>query len=152
MGSENTIRTGTTKSNRSFGAGSSTLSSILPISSKNFGIVRAVNPETREIKYTPIVNNIASNKTASAFPITTNIVHLPKPGYVVRLEVGPNIDITVPGAPGANTIYYDPNPIGIWNSVNDNQIEVSNSLSPKTSDVTINKDNINKSQIGIPNG
>ena len=119
MGSENTIRTGTTKSRPSFGAGASTLSSILPNATKNYGIVRAVNPETREIKYTPIINNVASNKVSSAFPMTTNMVHLPKPGYVVRLEVGPTIDITVPGASGTNIVYYDPNPIGVWNSINE---------------------------------
>jgi hypothetical protein len=152
MGSENTIRTGTTRPKKSFGVGSSTLSSILPNATKNYGIVRAVDSETREIKYTPIINNLASNKIASAFPMNTNMVHLPKPGYVVRLEVGPNIDITVPGASGTNTVYYDPNPIGVWNSVNDNTIEVATSTSPKTPDVKVNKDNINQSQIGLPNG
>ena len=152
MGSENTIRTGTTRSKTSFGAGASTLSTILPNATKNYGIVRAVNSETREIKYTPIINNLASNKIASAFPMNTNMVHLPKPGYVVRLEVGPNIDITVPGASGTNTVYYDPNPIGIWNSVSDNTIEVASSTSPKTPDVKVSKDNINQSQIGLPNG
>jgi len=152
MGSENTIRTGTTRSKTSFGAGASTLSTILPNATKNYGIVRAVNSETREIKYTPIINNLASNKIASAFPMNTNMVHLPKPGYVVRLEVGPNIDITIPGASGTNTVYYDPNPIGIWNSVSDNKIEVTTSTSPQTPDVKVSKDNINQSQIGLPNG
>ena len=153
MGKENSITTGTTRARRVAGlSNSSTLSSILPTSSQNYGIVQAVNPTTREIRYTPIINNLASNKTGAAIPKSTNMVHLPKPGYVVRLEIGPNTDITVPGSSGANVVYYDPNPVGIWGSIDDNKVEVAPSKSPATPVSDLSLKNINQAQIGIPNG
>jgi hypothetical protein len=152
MGKENTIRTGTTFSSKNLGtsAHSSTLRSILPSHLVNYGIVRAVNPTTREIRYTPIVNNVASNKTGTAIPISTNTIHLPKPGYIVRIEVGPSTDISTPGSSGSQTVYYDPSPVGVWQTVDNNQINVSSTQSPLTPIQNLDKNNIQQSQIGIP--
>jgi len=63
MGKENTIVTGTTRrpNNGSSVNSGANLSTILPSSPYQFGIVDAVDSTTREIVYRIIENNVADN-------------------------------------------------------------------------------------------
>jgi hypothetical protein len=149
MGRENTIRTGTStpiNTNISTYTNNITTNRLASVKSNNLGIVISVNELTREIIYAPLANNISLNKKGIAKPLTLNFQHLPKPGYIMNLQSlsDPSISDITQG--GKNTVYYDPNPVSVWQSVDDNKVEIG----PNISNNLINDINdIKNADIGI---
>ena len=150
MGRENTIRTGINTSTRMLDMASNAYSSRNFSSHFTYGLVRAVNTATKEIIYSPIASNIPSLKTGIAIPMSTNFVKLPEPNNIVRIFQGPNTDSSVANAPGAVTIYYDPNPVGVWQTVDNNKIEQSTTIAPKAKEVSVSNKDIKQTTTGIP--
>jgi hypothetical protein len=152
MGRENTIRTGTNAPSRLLGIPTTnhTIHSLNPTHLSQYGVVKDVNPTTRDISYYPIANNALSSKTGIAKCKSTNTIQLPKPGYIVHIIIGPTTDISVPNSSGNQTVYYDPSHVGIWKTIDDNKIELSSEQSKKTPVINVDKSDIKQSQIGIP--
>ena len=151
MGRENTIRTGINMPNRMLDMASNAYSSRNTSSPPfTYGLVRSINTATKEIVYSPIASNIPSLKTGIAIPISTNIIKLPEPDNIVRIFAGPGTDASVANAPGANVIYYDPNPVGVWQTVDNNKIKQSTSLTPKAKEISVSAKDIKKASLGVP--
>jgi hypothetical protein len=152
MGKENTISTGTTKKNNRQGlsVNSNSLSNLLPSSTYQFGLVIGVNPTTKEIIYNAIEDNVTVNKQGKALPLYKNKIQLPDIGYVVPLLRGPNTDVSVNSGQYSKTTYYL-DPIGIWQTVEENKISKSQNFSAKTITADINKLNIKLAELGIVN-
>lgn len=150
MGKENTIVTGTTRrpNNGSSVNSGANLSTILPSSPYQFGIVDAVDSTTREIVYRIIENNVADNKKGKAKPLYKNNVRLPDVGYIVPLLRGPDTSVGDINQQYSKTVYYL-DPIGIWQTVDKNIIQRSKL---KVDDVVkVDKESINNAIIGVPN-
>jgi len=152
MGSENTIRTGTTSRNNRKGisVNSNSITGLAPSSIYQFGIVTTVNPTTKEIIYNIIENNVASQKLGKALPLYKNKIQLPGIGYIVPLLRGPSNDVSAVGGQYAKTTYYM-DPIGIWQTVEDNKVERTTDMSPEPTEVKISKLDIKNIEIGISN-
>lgn len=152
MGRENTIMTGTTKkSNRQgLSVNSNSLNTLLPSSTYQFGLVIGINPTTKEIIYNAIEDNVAVNKQGKALPLYKNKIQLPDIGYVVPLLRGPSTDISVNGGQYNKVTYYL-DPIGIWQTVEENKIEKSPGMSPATPTADVTKLNIKLAELGIVN-
>ena len=152
MGKENTIRTGTTSRGNRNGSSSNSnsISNVAPSSTYQFGIVTAVNPTTKEIVYNAIENNVASQKLGKATPLYKNKIQLPGIGYIVPLLRGPNTDINIVGGQYSKTTYYM-DPIGIWQTVEENRIERTIDMSPQPTDVSVSKLDVKNVGIGISN-
>jgi hypothetical protein len=156
MGRENSIKTGTiVKTPRNLSTNTSSnignAPSLLPSSTFQFGIVTAVNPETKEIVYNTIENNMSSKKLGRAIPLYKNKIQLPSVNSIVPLLRGPNTNVGILKNQYDKTTYYL-DPIGIWQTVDNNIVERTTSLSPSSNEVNINKLNIKGAEIGIPNG
>lgn len=156
MGSENFIRTGTIiKTPKKINAGAAINmggggnSSLLPSSTYQFGIVKVVNPVTKEIVYDAIEDNMSSQKLGKALPLYKNKIQLPTTGSIVPLLRGPNTNVGVI-TNQYNKIAYYLDPIGVWQTVNDNLVERIIDISPLTSEVNIDKLSIKGIEIGIP--
>jgi hypothetical protein len=151
MGSENTIRTGTTNGNNRNGSfsNSNSISSTSPSSIYQFGIVTAINPTTKEIIYNAIEDNVASRKLGKALPLYKNKIQLPTTGSVVPLLRGPNTDISAIGGQYSKTVYYM-DPIGIWQTVEENIIERTSNMFPQSAENRVDKLDIKNAEIGIP--
>ncbi len=151
MGRENTIRTGTTSKNRNTSfSNSNSINGIAPSSVYQFGIVTAVNPTTKEIIYNAVEDNVASKKLGKALPLYKNKIQLPGIGYIVPLLRGPNTDIgTLNGQYSKTTYYMDP--IGVWQTVEDNKIERTADISPEPAEVKVSKLDVKNTEIGISN-
>jgi hypothetical protein len=153
MGKENTFRSGTTTQVQPGSSGmSSTTYDMLRRSSQGmkFGIVTAINLTTKEITYNIIEDNVGAYKAGKALPLYPNQIQIPDIGYVVPLVIGPANNVgVISNAKNKSTYYMDP--IGIWQTVNDNKIVRTNTFSPSSPSTVINKLNINTSEIGIPN-
>jgi hypothetical protein len=115
-----------------------------------YGLVRDVNPSNRSISYSPIVSNVPSNKVGIAIPLSTNFVKLPEPNNIVRIFVGPDIDASIANSVGSNTMYYDPTPVGVWKTVDNNKIDQGLLQAPKDKASNVNAKDIKKSSLGIP--
>ena len=152
MGSENTILTCTTSRNNRKGISfnSNSITGLAPSSIYQFGIVTTVNPTTKEIIYNIIENNVASQKLGKALPLYKNKIQLPGIGYIVPLLRGPSNDVSAVGGQYAKTTYYM-DPIGIWQTVEDNKVERTNDMSPEPTEVKISKLDIKNIEIGISN-
>jgi len=151
MGRENTIRTGVNVPNRmldmTYNVSSAKKS---PAPHFTYGLVRDVNPSNRSISYSPIVSNVPSNKVGIAIPLSTNFVKLPEPNNIVRIFVGPDIDASIANSVGSNTMYYDPTPVGVWKTVDNNKIDQSLLQAPKDKASNVNAKDIKKAALGIP--
>jgi hypothetical protein len=149
----NTIKTGLInigKSNNTLSIGSYSLNNKLPSSVYQFGIVFAINTNNKSIIYRLIEDNVATQKKGTAFPLYPNKIQLPGLKYVVPLLRAPDIDIsTLNGQYSKNVYYLDP--IGMWQTVNDNSIDTSSPSSNIPKETNISKQNINQALIGIPN-
>ena len=156
MGKENSIKTGTIvktprslSTNTSFNIGNAP--SLLPSSTYQFGVVTAVNPITKEIICDAIEDNVGSKKSVPAIPLYKNKIQLPSTGSIVPLLRGPNTNVGILSNQYDKTTYYL-DPIGVWQTVDDNTIVRTVSLSPPTNEVNVNKLSIKGAEIGIPNG
>jgi hypothetical protein len=144
MGRENIIQTGTSTPNdfnKFINPQSKTYKSI------NLGIVISVNELTREIIYAPLHNNISLNKKGIAKPSTNNFQHLPKPGYIIKLKSNSDSSISNISESGKNTVYYEPSPIGVWQSVDNNKVEIGPNVSDNPVDINIS--DIKNADIGV---
>jgi hypothetical protein len=151
MGRENTIRTGINMPNRMLDMASNAYSSRnMSRPPFTYGLVRSINTATKEIVYSPIASNIPSLKTGIAIPMSTNIVKLPEPNNIVKIFAGPGTDASVANAPGANVIYYDPNPVGVWQTVDNNKITQGTTETPKAKEISVSNKDIKKATTGIP--
>jgi len=155
MGKENSIKTGTiVKTPRSLSTNTSinigNTSSLLPSSTYQFGVVTAVNPITKEIICNAIEDNMSSQKSIPAIPLYKNKIQLPNTGSIVPLLRGPNTNVGILSHEYDKTTYYL-DPIGIWQTVDNNTIVRTVSLSPPTNEVNVNKLSIKGAEIGIPN-
>jgi hypothetical protein len=151
MGRENTIRTGISIPNKMLDMASNAYNSITRHHKANsYGLVRAVNPTTRQIIYSPISNNIPLAKQGIAIPLSTNFIKLPEPNNIVRIIIGPNTDTSVANVPGSNTVYYDPNPIGVWQTVDNNKINPGPTLDQKAKEISVNPKDLKQVTLGIP--
>jgi hypothetical protein len=152
MGKENFIRTGTNNKSSDY-VGVSSLSNNLrvglPSSTFDFGVVVSVDTVTREIRYNVIEDNLVTGKLGLAKPLYKNKIQLPDVGYVVPLLRGPDTNIQSNGGQYSKTTYYL-DPININQTVNQNKVEKRDTLSPSTSDVRIDKNNIKNANLGIP--
>ena len=156
MGKENSIKTGTiVKTPRSLSTNTSmnigNAPSLLPSSTYQFGIVTAVNPVTKEIICNAIEDNMSSKKSVPAIPLYKNKIQLPTVGSIVPLLRGPNTQVGILNKQYDKTTYYL-DPIGVWQTVDNNIVERTIALSPPTNEVSINKLSIKGVEIGIPNG
>jgi hypothetical protein len=153
MGKENNIKTGTIHRKSHGGVSMSTfnLKDKLPSSVYQFGIVNAINPDTREIGYIIIEDNVSTGKVGTAKPLYPNRIQLPDIGYVIPLLRGPDIGISTTPGRNSKTMYYL-DPIGIWQNVDDNSIRRSTTVSNKSPESNVSKADIIKSNIGIPHG
>jgi len=152
MGRENTITTGTTKKNNKQGLSinSNSLSNLLPSSTYQFGVVIGINPTTKEIIYNAIEDNVTVNKQGKAIPLYKNKIQLPNIGYVVPLLRGPNTNISVNSGQYSKTTYYL-DPIGIWQTVEENKISKTQGFSANTDTADVSKINIKLAELGIVN-
>lgn len=152
MGNESTIRTGTTNKSTRKGISttSTSISNLAPSSIYQFGVVTAINPTTKEIIYNALEDNVASQKLGRALPLYKNKIQLPDIGYIVPLLRGPNVDVgPISNQYGKTTYYLDP--IGIWQTVEENKIERTADISPEPNEVKVNKLDIKNIGIGISN-
>lgn len=151
MGRENTIRTGVNVPNRmldmTYNISSAKKS---PAPSFTYGLVRDVNPSNKSISYSPIVSNVPTNKIGIAIPLSTNFVKLPEVNNVVRVFVGPDTDSSIANSIGSNTMYYDPNPVCVWKTVDNNKINQSLLQAPKDKASNVTAKDIKKASLGIP--
>ncbi len=155
MGSENVIRTGTTRMSKNLITNTSSnignAPSLLPDSVFQYGIVVGVNPVDKSIVYNAIQDNMSSQKYGPAIPLYKNKIQLPTTGSVVPLLRGPNTQVGIINKQYDKTVYYL-DPIGIWQTLKDNIIDRTLALSPQSDEISINKLNIKGAEIGIPNG
>jgi hypothetical protein len=156
MGRENTIKTGAiVKTSRNLSTNTSSnignAPSLLPSSPYQFGIVTGVNPVTKEIVYNIIEDNMGSKKLGKAIPLYKNKIQLPTTGSIVPLLRGPSTNTSIISQQYRKTVYYL-DPIGIWQTVDNNTVQRSPSLSPLTDEISVSKLNIKLSEIGIING
>ena len=149
MGKENTFKAGVTTQ---YQPGSNTTYDLLGRSSQGmkFGIVVDINLVTKEITYNTIEDNVGAYKVGKAKPLYPNQIQVPDIGYVVPLVIGPDVNVGVVSKAKNKTIYYM-DPIGIWQTVDNNKIVRTETLSPPLSIVNVGRQNINTSEIGIPN-
>jgi hypothetical protein len=140
MGRENIIQTGVYGTNEFF-------YKKLYIPSDNLGVVVSVNTGTREIVYAPLANNISLNKKGIAKPLTLNYQQLPQSGDIIKLTANSDSSVSNNSDTGRNSVYYDPNPIGVYQTVNNNKVE----LGPGTNNTSTSTDinDIKKADIGI---
>ena len=149
MGKENTIRTGINMPNRMLDMASSMNNSKAAfVPQFIYGLVKSINPSTKEIVYSPIESNIPSTKVGTAIPMSTNFVKLPEVGNVVRIFPGPDIDASISNSVGSKTLYYDPNSVTIWQVPNNNKIDQN--TPPKAKEIKVDNKNLKKASIGIP--
>ena len=150
MGRENTFKAGVTSQSQP--GGDSNLYDTLSRSSQGmkFGIVVDINLVTKEITYNTIEDNVGAYKVGKAKPLYPNQIQVPDIGYVVPLVIGPDVNVGVISKAKNKTIYYM-DPIGIWQTVDNNKIVRTETLSPPLSIVNVGRQNINTSEIGIPN-
>jgi hypothetical protein len=151
MGKENTIRTGINMPNRMLDMASSMHSSrAMSRPSFIYGLVKNVNPTTRDITYSPIESNIPTSKTGTASPLTNNFIKLPEIGNIVRIYSGPDTDASVSNSVGSKILYYDPNPVGVWKTVDSNKITQDTNIASKAKEVKVNAKDLKQAIIGIP--
>ena len=151
MGRENTIRTGINMPNRMLDMASNAYGSRnMSRPPFTYGLVRSINTATKEIVYSPMASNIPSLKIGIAIPMSTNIIKLPEPNNIVKIFVGPSTDASVANAPGANVIYYDPNPVAVWQTTDNNKIDQSTTTTPKAKEISVSAKDIKKATTGIP--
>ena len=156
MGKENSIKTGTiVKTHRNLSTNTSSnignAPSLLPSSTYQFGIVTAVNPTTKEVIYDAIENNMSSKKLGKAIPLYKNKIQLPTIGSIIPLLRGPSTNVGIQKNQYDKTTYYL-DPIGVWQTVDNNIVQRTTSLSPTADEVSMSKLNIKGAEIGIPNG
>jgi hypothetical protein len=153
MGKENTFRSGTTSQVQPGSNGmTSTTYDMLSKSAQGmrFGVVVAVNLTTKEITYNVLEDNISTYKVGKALPLYPNQIQIPDIGYVVPLVIGPAKNVgVISNAKNKSTYYMDP--IGIWQTVDNNKVVRTSTFSPTSPSTVVNKLNINTSEIGIPN-
>jgi hypothetical protein len=153
MGKENNFKAGVTSQVQPGSNGLTTNAySVMNKSGQGmrFGIVTAINLTTKEITYNIIEDNVGAYKAGKALPLYPNQIQIPDIGYVVPLVIGPANNVgVISNAKNKSTYYMDP--IGIWQTVNDNKIVRTNTFSPSSPSTVVNKLNINTSEIGIPN-
>ena len=149
MGKENTFKSGVTTQ---YQPGSGTPYDLLSKSSQHtkFGIIVAIDLITKEITYNTIEDNVGAYKVGKAKPLYPNQIQIPDIGYVVPLIIGPTNNAgVISNAKNKTTYYMDP--IGIWQTVDDNKIVRAESFSPPLAVTNVGRQNINTSEIGIPN-
>ena len=150
MGRENTFKAGVTSQSQP--GGDSNLYDTLSRSSQGmkFGIVVDINLVTKEITYNTIEDNVGAYKVGKAKPLYPNQIQIPDIGYVVPLMIGPTNNAgVISNAKNKTTYYMDP--IGIWQTVDNNKIVRAESFSPPLAVINVGRQNINTSEIGIPN-
>jgi hypothetical protein len=151
MGRENTIRTGVSVPNRMLDMASNMRNSRINFAPPfKYGLVKMVNTTTRQIIYSILESNIPSSKTGIAIPISTNFSKLPEPNNIVKVFIGPDTDASIANIPGSTTVYYDPNPVGVWQTVDNNKIDQGPTLNKEAKEKSVNPKDLKQVITGIP--
>ena len=94
---------------------------------------------------------MSSKKLGKAIPLYKNKIQLPTIGSIIPLLRGPSTNVGIQKNQYDKTTYYL-DPIGVWQTVDNNIVQRTTSLSPTADEVSMSKLNIKGAEIGIPNG